>query len=538
MNSRKRKYPVGIQSFEKIRKEGYVYVDKTALIYKMISEGFPYFLSRPRRFGKSLLIDTLEALFMGRRDLFEAFTTEDGIEQPALFIAGTNWKWEKYPVLRFNFNDGDMSDIHNLDKFIDDTLTTYEQLYGISQDQEDHNLRLRKIIRTAYEQTGKGVVVLVDEYDNFILNNLGDSKKTEEGRQRFSNLFAPLKAADKYLRFIFVTGISKFSQMGIFSKINQLNNISMQPSYETLCGISEEELKSQMQYDIEQMALRNGKSFVQQFEELKTMYDGYHFGPKMTDVYNPFSLMSALSSDDGLLHAYWFASGTPAALVNMLSKMPPVEIKDIDGVRRPSSVFDQPLESYEDVLPLIYQSGYITIKNFNPDRNMYTLGFPNKEVREGFADCLFRYVASARTNDEDRNVFLEAYYDFRDNDQLTAFIEAIQTFFAGFSFQLDNTKFNERHFHSILYTLLIAFGADVTAEETSAKGASDIVLKMPKTIYIMELKHNGNAEEALQQIHHRGYAEKYRLDDRRIVLVGINFSDELCNISDWKCEEF
>lgn len=241
-----RKYPVGIQSFETIRRDGYIYIDKTPLIYKMISEGKPYFLSRPRRFGKSLLCSTLAAVFEGRRELFEAFTTEDGIEQPQLFIANTNWRWEKHPVLRFDFSAGDLRTIDQLDRLIDSTLRRHETQYGIAPSVTDTNLRLQELLRITHEQTGRRAVVIVDEYDNFILHSIGDKEKTDLARQRFQNLFGPLKEMDDHLQFVFVTGISKFSQMGIFSKLNQLNNISMTDEYDSICGISEEELTTQL----------------------------------------------------------------------------------------------------------------------------------------------------------------------------------------------------------------------------------------------------------------------------------------------------
>ena len=246
----KRKYPVGIQSFESIRKDGYIYIDKTPLIYKMITEGKPYFLSRPRRFGKSLLVSTLAAVFEGRRELFEAFTTEQGIEQPQLFIATTDWKWEKYPVIRFDFSAGDLVTIEQLDTLIDETLKGYERQYGITPEVKDANIRMVNLMRTLHKDTGKRVVVLVDEYDNFILHALGDAEKVAQARQRFQNVFGPLKAEDDHLQFAFITGISKFSQMGVFSKLNNLYNISMFDDYATLCGISEEELTTQLRPDI------------------------------------------------------------------------------------------------------------------------------------------------------------------------------------------------------------------------------------------------------------------------------------------------
>ena len=528
----KRKYPVGIQSFEKLRKEGYWYVDKTPLIYKMITEGCPYFLSRPRRFGKSLLISTLQAVFEGRRDLFEAFTTEDGIEQPQLYIAQTNWRWEQHPVLHFDFSSGELVTIDQLDTLIDFTLKGYEKQYGIISEVKDTNIRMANLLRTLHQQTGKRVVVLVDEYDNFILHALGDIEKVKLARQRFQNVFGPLKAEDDHLQFVFITGISKFSQMGIFSKLNNLNNISMQTAYECICGISEEELVTQMHPDIERMAHMRGETYDETLSELKRMYDGYHFSRAMTDIYNPFSIVKAFNSGD--FSKYWFESGTSSALIDMLRQMPPLELDDIDGKRCPDTAFDLSFDSFQSPLPALYQSGYLTIKDYQPSRQMYTLGFPNYEVHTGFADCLYQLVSNTMPDNNDRNVFLEAYYDFRDYDDLPAFIEAVKTFFASLPYQWERDNRNEHYYHSLLYTLLTAFGADIRAEEPTAKGRSDLVLLMPKGIFIMEIKYDDTAEAALAQINAKGYADKYRMDGRPITTVGISFSSEQRNITNWK----
>ena len=331
----KRKYPVGIQSFESIRNDGYLYIDKTPLIYKMITEGKPYFLSRPRRFGKSLLVSTLAAVFEGRRDLFEAFTTEQGIEQPQLFIATTDWKWEKYPVIRFDFSAGDLVTIDQLDTLIDATLKGYEQQYGITPEVKDANIRMVNLMRTLHQQTGKRVVVLVDEYDNFILHALGDKEKVAQARHRFQNVFGPLKAEDDHLQFAFITGISKFSQMGVFSKLNNLNNISMFMDYEQICGISEEELTTLMHPDIEMLGEANGLSYDEQMAELKRMYDGYHFSERQADMYNPFSLVNALNSKQ--VGNYWFDRGTSSALFEMLAQMPRLDMAALDGCHCPCS---------------------------------------------------------------------------------------------------------------------------------------------------------------------------------------------------------
>ena len=528
----KRKYPVGVQSFESIRKDGYLYVDKTALIYKMITEGKPYFLSRPRRFGKSLLISTLAAVFEGRRELFEAFTTDDGIEQPQLFIATTNWKWEKYPVLCFDFSIGNLSTIEQLDALIDFTLGSYEKQYNITPPAKDANVRMVNLMRTLHKETGKRVVVLVDEYDSMMLHSLGDAEKQTAIRDRFQNVFGTLKGEDDHLQFAFITGISKFSQMGIFSKLNNLENISMQPDYESLCGISEEELTTVLRLDIELMAANRGKTYDETLAALKRMYDGYHFSKRITDMYNPFSMVNALKS--GEIDKYWFDSATPSALIAMLREMPPLEISDVEGALCESDDFNKAFDSYQAPLPVLYQSGYLTIKSYDEEDDLYTLGLPNEEVRKGFAGSLYSYVTNSMGNDRERSALMKAYKAFSRTNDLPAFIEGIKTFFAGVPYHWEKDNRNEHYYHALLYTLLMAFGADVRAEEPSARGRSDITLKLPKGIYVMELKYDDTVEAALDQIDSKGYAEKYRLDGRPVTKVGIAFSSAERNITDWE----
>ncbi len=529
-----RKYPVGIQSFGTIRTDGYVYVDKTPLIYKMITEGKPYFLSRPRRFGKSLLVSTLAAVFEGRRELFEEITLKNGTVQPRLFIATTDWGWERYPVLRFDFSSGDLATIKDLDSLIDFTLSEYEEQYGIKpRKKSDFNLRMKKLIHTAERKMGKGVVVLVDEDDNFILHSLGDMEKMNTARQRFQHLFGPLKSEDDHIQFVFITGISKFSQMGIFSKMNQLKNISMVPAYETICGISEEELVTALRPDIELLAERQGKGYDTMFAELKANYDGYHFGKGKADMYNPFSLFNAFDSCD--VAGYWFDSATPSSLIDMLANMPPIDINAIDGVECIASAFDKPFDSYTYPLPILYQSGYLTIKSYDREMDTYTLGFPNHEVRTGFAENLFQYVVSKQDqNDMKRNALVLAFRRFRRDNVIAPFIEALKVFFAGVPYMIDDK--DEHHFHAMLYTLFVSFGTDVVAEDLSAKGRADLTLKMPKGIYIIELKYDDTADNALKQIDERGYASKYALDGRPITKVGIAFSSKERNITEWKSE--
>ena len=528
----KRKYPVGIQSFEKLRTDGYVYIDKTPLIYKMITEGCPYFLSRPRRFGKSLLVSTLAAVFEGRRELFEAFTTKQGVEQPQLFIARSDWEWEKYPVLHFDLSANNLTSIKKLDEYIDKTLADYEKQYGLSAGNASTSPRMVDIIRTAHEQTGRKVVVLCDEYDNMMLHSIGNPEQQAIVRERFQDLFAPLKSQDDHLQFVFITGISKFSQMGIFSKLNNLQNISMLIKYESICGISEEELTTVLRPDIEQMAASSGKTYDETLTALKRMYDGYHFSEGMTDMYNPFSMVNALNS--GQIKKYWFDSATPSALIAMLREMPPLEISDVDGALCESDSFDKAFDSYQAPLPVLYQSGYLTIKTYEEDIDMYTLGFPNEEVRKGFAGSLYSHVTNTTGDDRERSALMKAYKMFQRNDDLPAFIEAVKTFYAGVPYHWEKDNRNEHYYHAPLYTLLMAFGADVRAEEPSAKGRSDITLLMPKGIYVMEIKYDDTVQAALDQIDRKGYAEKYRLDGRPVTKVGIAFSSAERNIIDWK----
>ena len=511
-----------------------MYVDKTPLIYKMITEGKPYFLSRPRRFGKSLLISTLQAVFEGRRELFEAFTTEYGIEQPQLFIATTDWKWEKHPVLRFDFSAGDTSTIEQLDVLIDATLTSHEERYGITQTSPHPNIRMINLMRKLHEQTGKRVVVLCDEYDNFILHSLGDAEKVQQARQRFQNVFGPLKAEDDHLQFAFITGISKFSQMGIFSKLNNLQNISMRDDYATICGISEEELTTQLRPDIELMAERNDTNYDDMFARLKARYDGYHFSKAMQDMYNPFSLINALASGD--VADYWFDRGTSGALISLLTQLPPVDTTTIESETYESSMFDLPFESYDDPLPILYQSGYLTIKNYEREFNEFHLGIPNQEVRQGFAQCLYQHVTAAWGNKQMRNGLYMAYSRFRRDYNLEPLIEAFKAFYAGVPYQWEKDNRNEHYYHALLYTLLTSFGADVRAEEPTAKGSTDLTLRMPKGIYVMEIKYDHSAQEALDQINAKGYAEKYRVDGRPVTKVGLSFSSTDRNITEWIAE--
>ena len=320
--------------------------------------------------------------------------------------------------------------------------------------------------------------------------------------------------------------------MGIFSKLNNLENISMQIHYEQICGICEEELTTQLRPDIEMLAQTRGETYEETLAELKRMYDGYHFSKRMTDIYNPFSMVRALKSSE--IEKYWFDSATPSALISMLRKMPPLEISDVDGVTSESEAFDQSFDSYISPLPVLYQSGYLTIKDYIKEDDAYVLGFPNSEVRTGFASSLYRYITNTTVDNRDRSALMTAYKVFRRTDDLPAFIEAIKTFYASVPYQGTQDNRNEHYYHALLFTLLTAFGADVRAEELTAKGRADLTLLMPCGIYVMEIKYDHTAQEALDQIDRKGYAEKYRLDGRPVTKVGLTFSSNERNITDWQ----
>ncbi len=436
-------------------------------------------------------------------------------------------------MLRFDFSKSNLTSIEKLDEYIDFTLSSYEQQYDITPSGAGTSVRMVNIIHAAERKMGKKVVVLVDEYDNMMLHCLGDAPIQKLVRERFQDLFTPLKGEDDHIQFVFITGISKFSQMGIFSKLNNLNNISMAPDYETICGISEEELVTTLRPDIELLAERQGKSYDDMLAELKANYDGYHFGKGKTDMYNPFSLVKAFNNRD--VSSYWFDSATPSSLFDMLANMPPIDINTIDGVECIASAFDKPFDSYTYPLPILYQSGYLTIKSYDAEMDTYTLGFPNREVRIGFAENLFHFVVSKQDQDDMKcNTLQIAYRRFRRDDVIAPFIEALKVFFAGVPYMIDDK--DEHHFHAMLYTLFVSFGADVVAEDLSAKGRADLTLKMPKGIYIIELKYDDTCEAALKQIDERGYAHKYALDGRPITKIGIAFSSKERNITEWKSE--
>lgn len=513
---KERKYPIGIQSFADIRQEGYVYIDKTAYVYQMTHAAKYNFLSRPRRFGKSLLVSTLQAYFEGRKELFHGLAIEQ-MEQ----------EWTPYPVLHIDFSTSKFYSIEELTGYIDDMLEGYERVYGASKEGQPFSIRFKNIISRAYEQTGRKVVVLIDEYDSPLFDSMEDDKLQRQIRSIVKGLLSPLKAQGSLIQFLFITGITKFSQMSVFSELNNLRNISLLNEYAGICGITEQELSEVFREDIAQLAESQQQTYHEAMTKLKQRYDGYHFTAESPDIYNPFSLLNVFA--DRQYGSYWFSTGTPTFLISLLQKRK-LGLGDLEQIETTEDRFDQSVEQVSDPVPVLYQSGYLTLKNYNKENGLYTLGLPNAEVRTGFATSLYSYYAAEYP--EGKDWLYGAYLKLKANDDITEFMEALKTFYAGIPFDLNNQ--NEMHYHALFYTLLVAYGADVQAQVRSAKGMADIVLKTPRTIYVFELKYNHSATEALSQIKDRGYADVYLKDSRRVVCVGVSFSSKMRNISEYK----
>ena len=516
MEQQQRLYPVGIQTFSELRTKNYLYIVKTKHVYRMAYAASKYvFLSRPRRFGKSLLTSTLRAYFEGRKELFEG-----------LAIDRLETEWTKYPVLHFDMSLGKHMDREQLERYLISQLKDYERSYGISDNHVDVNLRLTTLIKQVCEQTGKQVVVLIDEYDAPLLDVMHEEKNLPILRNVMRNFYSPLKACDPYLRFVFLTGITKFSQLSIFSELNNIKNISMDPLYAAICGITEEEILTQMPHDLERLAKRMKISRNEVVAKLKNNYDGYHFTWPSPDLYNPFSLFNAF--EDGNLNSYWFGSGTPTYLIEMLNKYG-VKPQQIGGRKAFSTSFDAPTERMTDITPLLYQSGYITIKDYSSLTELYTLDIPNKEVRIGLMQSLLpgylhRYTMDGLTT---VGLLFEAIAGERMDDAL----RLLQTFLSTIP-QCDNTDY-EGHYQSLLYTIFSLLGMYVDVEVRTPRGRVDMVMRTATILYVVELKINKSADAAMQQMDLKHYPERFALCGLPVVKVGINFDGERHTLEDW-----
>lgn len=513
-------YPLGIQTFSEVREKGFMYVDKTDMIYRITHASYKYvFLSRPRRFGKSLLVSTLKSYFGGRKDLFRGLAMER-LEKD----------WTAYPVLHFSLAGGKHMEKDALERYLDYILSVQEEEYGVTSTSHDSNIRLSNLIREAYKKTGKQVVVLIDEYDAPLLDVVHEDEHLGELRQVMRNFYSPLKDCDPYLRFVFMTGITKFSQLSIFSELNNINNISMLPEFAALCGITREEIVEQMHEDVEYLGRRMEMSYEQTMEALTQRYDGYHFSWPSPDVYNPFSLLGALAN--GNMDYYWFSTGTPTYLIEMMRKFNvlPNRIGPVDARK---STFDAPTEHMTQLTPLLYQSGYLTIKGYDRDMDMYTLDIPNREIRVGLFDSLLpEYVGSYNAQCDVTIAYMSKYIR---EDNMDKALQLLQDFLGTVPYC--NVKNYEGHYQQmlfIIFTLLTQYLVDV--EVHTSRGRVDMVMMTKTRIYVIELKLNRDAQTAMRQINLKDYRSRFSLSHLPVTKVGVNFDSEQGNITDWIIE--
>lgn len=515
-----RRYPVGIQTFSEIRERNYLYIDKTQYLVDFIDKGYKYvFLSRPRRFGKSLFASMIHAYYEGRKDLFEG-----------LAMGEYEKDWMKHPVLHLDMSAAKHMDKDMLERYLADMLTDQEAVFGYKSEKLDPNIRLKDLVVTANRLTGRKVVLIIDEYDAPLLDVVHEEQNLAALRRATQNFYSPIKSLDPYLEFVFLTGITKFAQLSIFSELNNLFNISMYDKYSAICGISSEELHTQMLPDVERLAEHLHLSVDETFERLKRKYDGYHFSKNSEDVYNPFSLIKALASGD--ISDYWFDSGTPTYIIKLLQKYN-VGLRDLTGQDAGVSDFDVSPENMTTVLPLLYQSGYLTIKHYDPMIDLYTLGYPNEEVRTGMVRSLAaNYLTPAEgTNSSFVIKFVKAVIA----DDMEQALTLMRAYLAGVSYRLSNKT--ERDVQTIFYLVFSLIGSFIKVEEESAHGRADVVITLPSVVYVMELKFDGSADAALRQIDEKGYLIPYTADGKRLVKVGVNYSSEERTITEWRIEE-
>ena len=512
----KRKFPLGIQSFEKLRTEGYLYVDKTIMIYQIANISLPYFLSRPRRFGKSLLISTFEAYFEGRKDLFEG-----------LDIFKLETKWEKFPVLHLDLNAEKFDSLKNLEAILSGYLNKWEDIYGKGEQEETLSGRFAGVIQRAYEKTGKKVAVLIDEYDKPMLSAILDEKLSDEYRKTLKAFYGILKSSDRYLRFVFLTGVTKFAQVSVFSDLNQLVDISLKHEYASLCGITKSELLHFFEPELKILAKKQDMTFDEALEKMISQYDGYHFALEAEGMFNTFSLLNALNFSD--FDNYWFQTGTPTYLVNLLKDSDYDLRLLLEGIELKPSAFMEYRVDITNPIPMLYQSGYLTIKDYNKKFGLYKLGFPNDEVRYGFLEFLMPYYTSV-TNDQS-GFHIAKFCTELESGQTEAFMNRLKIFFAKIPYELSND--NERHYQAIFYIVFTLIGQYIDAEVRSATGRVDAVVKTKDYIYLFEFKLEGSAEEALKQINDKEYFLPYQLEEQKLVKVGVDFCKEKRNINNF-----
>jgi hypothetical protein len=507
--------PIGVQDFEKLRKGDYLYVDKTALIYQLVSTGSYYFLSRPRRFGKSMLLSTLHAYFSGKKELFEGLAIEK-LEKD----------WTTYPVLHLDLNVGEYRTEDDLRGKLSATLNDWEQLYGKVDYEQSLGTRFEGVIRRAYEKTGQRVVILVDEYDKPVLQTIENEELQATYRSILKGFYGALKSMDRCIKFAFLTGVTKFGKVSVFSDLNNLEDISLDRPYATICGITDEEIDTVFAPYVQRLAEATGRSHDDVRKELQIQYDGYHFVNNSVAVYNPFSLLNTFKKN--VFKNYWFETGTPSYLVYLLKKHN-YNLEQMSKVECDADVLNSVDSQSTNPIPVIYQSGYLTIKDYDPEFGLYQLGFPNKEVEDGFLKFLLPSYASI---DKTQTAFFITNFvkDIRAG-KVDEFFKRLSSLFADTPYEL--VKDLENHYQNVLFIVAKLMGFYVKAEYHTSEGRIDLVLQTPDYVYVMEFKLNGTAEEALTQINDKNYALPFAVDGRRLIKIGVNFSSQTRNIERW-----
>ena len=534
-----RKLPIGIQSFEKLRRNNYLYIDKTAFVWNLIQGSNPYFLSRPRRFGKSLFLSTLAAYFLGQKELFKGLYLEKAEEAQAAQEQRTAWL--QYPVFYFDFNTGQYDLKDALNERLHVLLKDAETQYGIMPTKEEQpffSSRFERLIKTVYQQTGKQAVILVDEYDKPLLQTMGVNEPlNEQYRNTLKAFYSVIKTCDQYIRFAFLTGVTKFSKISIFSDLNNLRDISIEEDYAGICGITQKELEANFQPEIQALAQRRALEYSQVVAALKQWYDGYLFHPAGENMYNPYSVLSALVKKE--IKSYWFSTGTPTFLVNYL-KEAHFFIPDLDGN---VELDEDGLQTYraaaQDTLPILFQAGYLTIKEYISDLRLYRLGFPNDEVRYGFLHNLLPAYSDVQFGQTGVSV-ARFVQDIR-NGNVDGFMERMQSIISGIPYDnltKENLKLREQNYQAAVYLIFALMGQFVQTEVHCALGRSDAVVTTADTVYIFEFKLTGNgaAEDAIAQIKEKNYAAQYKTSGKKIVLIGSSFDEEKRTIRNWTTE--
>ena len=518
MEQARMKYPIGVQDFEKFRQDGYVYVDKTRQIHEIATHGNCYFLGRPRRFGKSLLLSTFEAYFLGKKELFDGLAIEKLEEE-----------WVEYPVLRLDLNTGEYMSERGLEEVLNVALTEWERLYGKSEAEITLGMRFSGVIQRAYQKTGRQVVILVDEYDKPLLNTFDNSDLQEFYRSQLKAFYSVLKTQDRYIRFAFLTGVTKFGKVSVFSDLNNLNDISMDRRYADICGITQRELYENFAASIKELADSTETTYEDMCQKLKERYDGYHFCPDTDGVYNPFSLLNALDKKE--IGDWWFETGTPTFLVQLLQD------NDCDLNRlQHGEIMAEDITKVDDVehnpIPMLYQSGYLTIVGADKEFGTYILDFPNKEVESGFIKFILPYYANDRSGNSKFTV-TQFVRDVRRGDA-EMFMSRLQTFLENGDYRVAGNK--EIYFQNVLFVIFQMMGLYTSVERTTSRGRADIVIETQGYVYVIECKLDGSVDEALRQIEECGYAKPYDMDERKLFKIGVNFSSEIRGIKEWKVE--